>query len=82
MKIGLLPLYIKLYDDNSPKMRPRLEAFYEKIAAIFEARGIEVVRSSFCRLEAEFADAVSSYEAANVDAIVTIHDCVAVKRYQ
>ena len=73
MKIGLLPLYIKLYDDNSPKMRPRLETFYEKIAAIFEARGIEVVRSSFCRLEAEFADAVSSYEAANVDAIVTMH---------
>ena len=37
MKIGLLPLYIKLYDDNSPKMRPRLEEFYEKIRnALFE----------------------------------------------
>lgn len=73
MKIGLLPLYIKLYDDNSPHMRPRLEAFYEKIAAIFEARGLEVVRTPFCRLEDEFAAAVSGYEDKDVDAIVTLH---------
>lgn len=73
MKIGLLPLYIKLYDDNSPKMRPRLEAFYEKIATVFEDRGIEVVRTPFCRLEDEFSSAVAAYEEAAVDSIVTLH---------
>ena len=73
MKIGLLPLYIKLYYDNSPKMRPRLEEFYEKIAKKFEERGVEVVRTPFCRLEDEFRAAVGSYEQVDVDAIVTLH---------
>ncbi len=73
MKIGLLPLYIKLYDDNSPKLRPRLEAFYENIALKFEEKGIEVVRSPFCRLENEFISAVKSFEDAKVDSIVTLH---------
>lgn len=73
MKIGLLPLYVKLYDDVAPGTRPRLEAFYEKIAAEFERRGAEVVRSAFCRLKTEFKTTVSSFESENVDAIVTLH---------
>ena len=32
IKIGFLPLYIKLYDDTSPELRPRLEKFYEQMA--------------------------------------------------
>ena len=44
MKIGLLPLYIALYDESSPHCRPRLEAFYKRIAKAFEEREIEVVR--------------------------------------
>ena len=42
MKIGFLPLYVKLYDDNSPQSRPRLNEFYEKVAVIFEEKGVEV----------------------------------------
>jgi len=30
MKVGFLPLYIKLYDDVSASDRPRMEAIYEK----------------------------------------------------
>ncbi len=73
MKIGLLPLYVKLYDDVSPDARPRLEAFYETIATEFEARGVEVVRSEFCRLKPEFKAAVNFFENAGVDAVVTLH---------
>jgi len=73
MKIGLLPLYIKLYDDVSPNVRPRLNAFYEKIAGEFEKRGIEVVRSPFCRLKEEFHSAVSLFEKENADVLVTLH---------
>lgn len=73
MKIGFLPLYIKLYDDNSPKLRARLDPFYEKVAAIFESRGVEVVRSPFCRIKPEFDEAVSLFEKEEVDAIVTLH---------
>ena len=73
MKIGFLPLYIKLYDDSAPGMRPRLEAFYETLASIFEAKGVEVIRTPFCRLDGEFREAVSTYERDGADAIVTIH---------
>lgn len=73
MKIGLLPLYIALYDRTSPSMRPRLEAFYQEIAQEFARRGVEVETSPFCRLKPEFEQAVGKFEAAGVDALVTLH---------
>ena len=73
MKAGLLPLYIKLYDDTAPGVRPRLEAFYERIAASLEAKGVEILRSPFCRVEPEFAKTVADFEAAGADAIITLH---------
>ena len=73
MKAGLLPLYIKLYDDTAPGVRPRLEAFYETVAALLEARGVEILRSPFCRLEPEFARAVAGFEEAGADAVITLH---------
>ena len=73
MKIGLLPLYVKLYDDKLPELRVRMNAFYEDLAKQFEMRNIEVVRSEFCRLAEEFHGTVKHYETESVDAIVTIH---------
>ncbi len=73
MKVGLLPLYVKMYDDFIGHLRPRLEAFYETIASEIEARGVEVVRSPFCRLDAEFKETVANFEAADVDALITLH---------
>ena len=75
IKIGFLPLYIKLYDDigNGAKARPRLEPFYEKLACLMEAEGAEVVRNPFCRIKPEFEAAVKAFEAAQVDCIVTWH---------
>ena len=32
--IGLLPLYLQLYDEVDPGKRPRVEKFYQTIAAI------------------------------------------------
>ena len=73
MKIGLLPLYIKLYDDVAPDVRPRMEAFYEDVAKAVEARGTAVVRAPFCRLRAEFKNAVRRFEEEGADAVVTLH---------
>ena len=73
-KIGFMPLYIKLYDDvGLAELRERLEPFYETMAKGFEEKGIEVVRSPFCRIESEFRDAVARFESVNVDCIVTWH---------
>lgn len=73
IKIGLLPLYIKLYDDLLPELRDRLDPFYEKIAALLAAEGFDVIKTPFCRVEKEFQDAVNHYENAGADCIVTLH---------
>lgn len=74
VKIGFLPLYVKLYDDGAPNMRLRIDAFNEKIIDLFKAReDVEIIASDVCRLENEFANAISLFEKEKVDSIVTLH---------
>ncbi|MFV0400228.1 MAG: hypothetical protein ACK5LX_06345 [Oscillospiraceae bacterium] len=73
IKIGLLPLYVKTYDDSLPQLRERLEAFYAKVAAKLEDRGYRVVTHGFCRLEGEFQAAVDAFAAEGAQCIVTLH---------
>lgn len=72
-KIGLLPLYLKLYDDREQGGRPRIEAFYKQIASELEKRKLEVVTSPICRKHSEFEAAVRSFEESGAEAIVTLH---------
>lgn len=72
-KIGLLPLYIALYDQAAPERRPQMEAFQQTIAGALGQRGLEVVTTPLCRVESEFAAAMKTFEDAGVDAIVTLH---------
>lgn len=72
-KLGLLPLYVKLYDDVMPEMRGTLEDFLGKIDSEFRRRGFEVVTAPVCRVKDEFERAVNLFEDARVDAIVTLH---------
>ncbi len=72
MKIGYLPLYIKLYDDIGSDRAP-MEKFYADTARLFEEKGLEVVTCDFCRIKPEFEKAIAEFEAADVDAIVTWH---------
>ena len=73
IKVGLLPLYVKLYDDLNPGMHGRLDPFYDTIARLLEEKGLEVIRAPFCRLEEEFLRAVSLFENAEAECIVTLH---------
>ncbi len=74
MKIGLLPLYIKLYDDCEwETYHVRLDPFYKTVVQKFEAMGLEVVSSEFCRLKDEFDATVKRFEKEQVDCIVTLH---------
>lgn len=74
-KIGLLPLYIKLYDDvGLADLHADLVKFYESIVKGFEDKGIEVVRTGdLCCVNAEIKAAVDMFEAEKVDCIVTWH---------
>ncbi|HOV62463.1 MAG TPA: hypothetical protein PLG43_01110 [Spirochaetia bacterium] len=71
--IGLLPLYIKLYDDVAPDTRPRIDAFYKQIAYELEKRGLTVLMVPVCRIKDEFEAAVHSFEEGGAVAIVTLH---------
>ena len=74
IKIGFLPLYVKLYDDGNPSMRVRIDAFAKEIADILGAKeNVEVVSADVCRLEEEFETAVALFEKESVDCIVTMH---------
>ena len=72
-KIGLLPLYIALYDESSPQYRPVMEQFRDKICSLLAEQGAEVITSDICRLEDEFKAAVKSFEDAQCDVMVTLH---------
>jgi len=72
-KIGLLPLYLKLYDDRDQDKRPRIEAFYRQIASELAQRKIEVVTSPICRTRSEFEASVRTFEESGAEAIVTVH---------
>lgn len=73
MKIGLLPLYISLYDMIDRSYRNRFEPFYNAIAKMLEKREIEVLKSGFCMEEDDFERAITYFEKEDCDAIVTLH---------
>ena len=73
MKIGLLPLYLALYDKYCPDIGEGIRSFTGKIAGALESRGFEVVPAPACRLKEEFAAAVKLFEESGCQAIATLH---------
>lgn len=74
IKVGYLPLYIKLYDDSNPAFRDPVVAWMEKLAAMLEDAGMEIVMADeVCRVKDEFARAAAKFNAAGVDAVITQH---------
>jgi L-arabinose isomerase len=72
-KIGLLPLYLKLYDKALPNLRVELEPFLADVSNAFHGRDITVVEAPICRVASEVASAVASFDEEAVDCIVTLH---------
>ena len=72
-KIGLLPLYVELYDLTCAECRPTIDAAHLNTSNKLKEAGLEVIDVPVCRLAAEFEDAINTFETANCDAIVTLH---------
>lgn len=72
-KVGLLPLYLELYDRTDPQIRPAIDACRMKVANALKAQGMEVIHVPVCRIEPEFREAVREFEKQDADAIVTLH---------
>lgn len=73
LNIGLLPLYIEMYDRDMPQIRPGIDGFRELIIKNLEEKGLAVSAAPVCRVKKEFADAIASFERQEVDAVVTLH---------
>jgi len=72
-RLGLLPLYIALYDEVLPDARNVFAPFLADVQTGFESRGIDVTRSDICCVQSEFAEAIDLFERDDVDIIVTLH---------
>ena len=75
IKVGFLPLYIKLYDDFSgPAYRAPMERYMNMAIGMLESQGIEVIPADqVCRIKPEFDAAAAKFNEADVDAVITMH---------
>ena len=75
IKVGFLPLYIKLYDDSQgPAYRVPMEKYMNMCINMLQTQGIEVLPADqVCRIAPEFEAAVEKFNAADVDAVITMH---------
>ena len=73
IKVGYLPLYIKLYDDSNPAKREPMVRYMELLIRMLEAEGLEVIAAPVCRIASEFEAAVKMFREAGAVAIVTQH---------
>lgn len=73
MKVGLLPLYLALYDQRMPELRSRVELLLDRVVLELEKQGVEVHRGAVCRVESEVQASVRTIEASGCSAIVTVH---------
>lgn len=71
--VGLLPLYVALYDESVPELRGMVAPFAKEVAAEIELSGCTVLMAPVCCVEREVEQAIEVFEGEEVDAIVTLH---------
>ena len=72
-RIGLLPLYLALYDDSMPQARQGFMPFLAEVQQKLASENVDVVPAPICRLAPEFDAAMAELEAREVDLIVSLH---------
>ena len=75
IKVGYLPLYIKLYDDSNEKWRDPVVLYMNKLIGMIEDRGFEVVPADeVCRIKPEFDRAAAKFNSdPEICAVITQH---------
>jgi len=72
-RVGILPLYLALYDEALPQYRPQVEAFARQAAERLSAAGLEVELADVCRVRDEIERAITNLTARDVDLLATLH---------
>ena len=74
IKVGYLPLYIKLYDDSNPHYRDPMVDYMNMLVKMLESQNIEVVMADeVCRIKDEFDRAARKFNDEDVVAVITQH---------
>lgn len=74
IKVGYLPMYIKLYDDTDPHYRDPMVDYMHALMGMLETQGLEIVPADeVCRVKDEFDRAAKKFNEADVDAVITQH---------
>ena len=74
IKVGYLPLYIKLYDDSDPHLRDPMVEHMNLLVSMLEQQGLEIVMADeVCRIRPEFERAAKKFNDAGVTAVITQH---------
>lgn len=73
IKVGYLPLYIKLYDDSNPHYRDPMVEHMRMLIKMLESEGLEVIQADVCRVREEFEAAAQLFNQAGVCAVITQH---------
>ena len=72
-RIGVLPLYLALYDEVAPRYRPRVEGFARRVASTLTAAGLTVELARICCVRADVQRAVAYLTSRDVDLLATLH---------
>lgn len=72
-RIGLLPMYIALYDRAVPQNRALVQKHADATRNMLESAGLEVTCAGICSVRAEFEAAIAALEKQGVDLLVTLH---------
>ena len=72
-RIGLLPLYVELYDRVLPELREKVEPLADQVCEAFIARQVAVTRAPTCCVREQVDAALKQFDDDQVDLIVTLH---------
>lgn len=72
-KVGVLPLYLALYEEAGPELRLDMETFARLVVERLQAQGLEVVLTRTCWLRQQVEAQVAALTAAEVDLLATLH---------
>ena len=72
-RIGLLPLYVELYDRVLPELRGIVEPLTDQVYEAFASRQVAVSRATTCCVREQVEAALKQFDDDQVDLIVTLH---------
>lgn len=72
-RVGLLPLYLKFYDQVLPQLAGQIEPFAGRVSVALEKLGLTVSPVTPARTRKDCASALEHFESQDVDVIFTLH---------